>query len=59
MIYATDKELREKVKRVDVKHSDGSMAFYDIHDWLIIKNGIIKNLYIKGLCTVRFRHIKK
>ncbi len=55
MIYATEQEIREKVKRVDVKYADGETSFYDVGDWLVFRGGIIKNLYAKGLCTIRFR----
>jgi len=55
MIYATEQELREKVKRVDVKYADNTTSFYDVDGWLILRGSIIRNLYAKGLCTLRFR----
>lgn len=54
MIYATEQDIR-KLKRVDVTHKDGSKMFYTPNDWLVFRGGIIKNLYAKGLCKIRFK----
>lgn len=27
---------------------------FDLHNWVIFKDGIIKNLYNKGVCNIKF-----
>ncbi len=34
------------------KHRDKKE--FDLHNWVIFRNGIIKNLYDKGICNIKF-----
>lgn len=55
-IFASEELILKKVKRVDVTYKDGVVKSFDPYDWVILREGIIKNLYLKGLCEIRFRN---
>lgn len=54
-LFANEELLRNDLSWVQVKYMDGEKMFLNVDEWLILRDGIIENLYSKGLCTVRFR----
>ena len=54
MIHATEEEIL-KLKRVDVTYNDGSKMFFTPQNYLTLRGGIIRNLYSRGLCKIRFK----
>ena len=53
--YATDEDILRDVKRVRVRYNDGGVMFFDPPDWVVHRIGIIKNLLLKGLCSIQIR----
>ena len=41
-------------KAVEIMYADGSIAVYSMWQWELFKDGIIENLYNKGLCDIRY-----
>lgn len=54
MIHATEQELLG-LKRVEVKYNDGTTRYMTPSEYIIYRGGIIRNLYSRGLCKIRFR----
>jgi NAD(P)H-nitrite reductase large subunit len=55
--YASEEDILREVKRVRVRYNDGSEMFFAPHDWVIYRVGIIKNLLLRGLCSIQFKTI--
>jgi|LSQX01.3.fsa_nt_gb NAD(P)H-nitrite reductase large subunit len=53
--YASEEDILREVKRVRVRYNDGSEMFFDPHDWIVYRLGIIKNLLLRGLCEIQFK----
>lgn len=39
---------------IKVTYADGEHKVFDIYDWVILSEGILKNMYYKGLCKIKF-----
>lgn len=56
--YATDEDILRDVKRVRVRYNDGGVMFFDAPEWVVYRVGIIKNLLLRGLCSIQIK-VKK
>ena len=54
MIHATEQEIK-KLKRVDVSYEDSDSMSFTPDEWLLYRAGIIRNVYARGKCKIRFR----
>ena len=53
MIYATDEELL-KLKAIEVRYQYGLKKIFTPEDYVVLRAGIIRNLYDRGLCNIIF-----
>jgi len=53
--YATDEDILRDVKRVRIRYNDGKDLYLTATDWIVYRVGIIKNLLLRGLCSIQIK----